>query len=92
MLHPHRTLKNVLAADATLLFSVGEASGGTTLTLRMAQQNHKPNLHINLQSVPEEKAVQLIKDWLARMKPGILNIADSREWSTLSLWYLMAIS
>lgn len=77
--YPHRTLKNVLAADATLLFSVGKASGGTALTLRMAQQNHKPHLHINLKSVPEEKAIRLVWGWLARVNPSVLNIAGSRE-------------
>ena len=83
-------LKNVLAADATLLFSVRIISGEPALTLRMAQQNHKPCLHIDLKSVPEEKAISLIQAWLGRVKPGTLNIAGSREWSTLSLWHLMS--
>jgi hypothetical protein len=77
--YPHRTLKNVLAADATLLFSVGKISGGTASTLRMAQQNHKPYLHTDIGSVPEEKVIREIQSWLARVKPTVLNIAGSRE-------------
>ena len=71
-----------------LLFAVGKISGGTALTLRMAQQNHKSYLHIDLKSVPEENAVLLIQEWLGREKPGILNIAGSREWSPPYLWPL----
>lgn len=77
--YPKRTLKNVLDSDATLLFTVGKISGGTALTLRMAKENGKPYLHINLESQPEDKAVQVISSWLSKVKPEILNIAGSRE-------------
>ena len=62
------------------------------MTLRMAQQNHKAYLHIDLESVPEDTASRLIQAWLNQVKPEILNIAGSREWSTLSLWHLMTTS
>jgi hypothetical protein len=45
----------------------------------MAQQNRKPYLHIDLESVPADKAIRLIQSWLGRIKSGILNIAGSRE-------------
>ena len=62
--YPSRTLKNVIDSDATLLFTIGKISGGTALTMRMAKRNKKPYLHINLKSVPEDKAVRLIREWL----------------------------
>jgi hypothetical protein len=77
--YPYRTRKNVAAADATLLFTRGEASGGTLLTLRMAEEATKPRLLVDLESEPADKAVWKIKRWLAEIKPGILNVAGPRE-------------
>jgi len=77
--YPKRTLKNVMDSDATLLFTIGKIGGGTALTLKMAKQNNKPYLHINLESQSEDRIIQTIKAWLDKVKPNILNIAGSRE-------------
>ncbi len=77
--YPKRTLKNVLDPDATLLFTVGKISGGTALTLRRAKEHGKPYLHINLESQSEDRAVQVVSSWLDQVKPGVLNVAGSRE-------------
>jgi hypothetical protein len=83
-------------SDATLLFTVGKISGGTALTLRRAKENGKPYLYINLESQPGDKAVQVISSWLSKVKPGVLNIAGSRESKSPGIygkvfWVLMRV-
>jgi len=77
--YPVRTRKNVLESDATLLFTIGKMSKGTGLTLKIASKAGKPYLHVNLKSVSRAKASGLIKNWLSNTRPGVLNIAGSRE-------------
>ena len=77
--YPKRTLKNVLDSGATLLFTVGNISGGTALTLRRAKEHGKPYLYINLESQPEAKAVQVISSWLSKVKPGVLEGIRGRD-------------
>jgi len=77
--YPVRTEKNVKDADATLIFTMGEIGKGTALTIRIAQKNKNPFLHINLKEKTKEEAVEYIKNWISSIQPKILNIAGSRE-------------
>ena len=46
-----RTMKNVLASDATVMVSHGELSGGSLLTRQLAKKYKKPVLHIDISEI-----------------------------------------
>jgi len=52
-----RTEKNVLVADATLIFTDGVLGGGSALTIACARKHNKPFLHIDLCAVSEDESV-----------------------------------
>ena len=70
-----RTEANVRAADATLIVSIGPLTGGSALTLRLAQQHHKPVLHVDMAEKDREQAVAAIRKWLTEQRPTVLNVA-----------------
>ena len=74
-----RTYKNVLDGDATLIFYQGRMTGGTELTRRLARSIGRPCLLLNLRKNREDEAVRIIREWLKKIRPNILNIAGSRE-------------
>jgi hypothetical protein len=73
-----RTEWNVRDADATLIFSHGEPSGGTALTARFAASYQKPVLCVDLATSDETVAARSIAVWLAEFRPAILNVAGPR--------------
>lgn len=75
----HRTSLNVIESDATILFTRGPISGGSALTLKLAQRHGKPCLHVNLAAFDPGKHVDGIRAWLQKYKPQTLNVAGSRE-------------
>lgn len=70
-----RTERNVLDADATLILCRGRPSGGTKLTLRLAQRHRKPRLVVDLHAPAPAK----VGRWLAQRRPATLNVAGPRE-------------
>lgn len=74
-----RTALNVRDSDATLVFSFGEPTGGTALTLTLAQSSGKPFLAVDLESVPPEDAAERINEWLVETGMRVLNVAGPRE-------------
>jgi hypothetical protein len=77
--YAERTERNVVEADATVVFTFGEAEGGSGLTLDLARRHGKPHLHVDLLKLPPERASDLLRDWVAGEGVGILNVAGSRE-------------
>ena len=71
-----RTEGNVRDSDATLILCRGGPTGGTELTLRMAERWEKPHLEVNLDRPPDLEAVCR---WLAEIRPAVLNVAGPRE-------------
>jgi hypothetical protein len=71
-----RTEQNVLDSDATLVLCRGEPTGGTDLTLRLAQRHEKPCLVVDLNQAPEPET---IRRWIAKHKLKALNVAGPRE-------------
>jgi hypothetical protein len=57
----------------------GTLSGGSALTIQMAQQYKKPYLHIELDLIDNLTAVKQIRKWLKKYKIKVVNIAGSRE-------------
>ncbi len=74
--YPVRTEQNVLDSDATLILCRGRPSGGTELTLRLAQQHGQPHLVIDFERVPDPVAV---RRWLVEQRVETLNVAGPRE-------------
>lgn len=74
-----RTVKNIRDADATLIFYRGTITGGTELTRRTARYSGRPYLLLDLCRTGEEEAVRIIRNWLDKIRPPILNVAGSRE-------------
>jgi hypothetical protein len=74
--YPQRTEWNVRDSDGTLVLTIGQAKGGTALTLEMARRQKKPRLVVNLQDHPDVNAV---RTWILANQIEILNIAGPRE-------------
>lgn len=71
-----RTEQNVLDSDATLILYRGRMSGGTELTLHLAEQHGRPCLVVDLDNPlqPEE-----VRRWLHSHQVEVLNVAGPRE-------------
>jgi hypothetical protein len=81
-----RTEANVVDSNATIIFTLGELSGGSLSTMEFARQYHKPVLHIDLRKHSGPEAVKLISGWLkgdgSRPAPPancVLNVAGAKE-------------
>ena len=87
-----RTEQNVIDSGATVVFTLGRATGGSLKTIEFAHTHQKPWIHIDVDKMSLEKAVKEIADWLQgrgdynhdeyiAQPPGnvVLNIAGSRE-------------
>jgi Circularly permutated YpsA SLOG family len=71
-----RTERNVRDSDATLILCRGSPTGGTELTLRLAQRWEKPYLVVD----PDRPAdLDAARRWLAQTRPAVLNVAGPRE-------------
>jgi len=81
-----RTEKNVLAADATLIFTDGILGGGSALTIEFAEKYNKPFLHIDFSAVAENEAIRGVKEWLNKISPAVLNVAGSRKSTSKGIY------
>ncbi|MEQ8789180.1 MAG: putative molybdenum carrier protein [Pirellulaceae bacterium] len=72
----HRTRRNVLDSDGTLILHRGPLSGGTDLTRQFAERHEKPLLLVDLQQNPQ---VESVRRWLIKHAVAVLNIAGPRE-------------
>jgi hypothetical protein len=74
--YPVRTEQNVLQSDATLILCRGRPTGGTELTLRLAQQHGRPHFVVDLDRTPDPAAVRC---WLEEHGIERFNIAGPRD-------------
>ncbi|MBW4699905.1 MAG: putative molybdenum carrier protein [Aphanocapsa lilacina HA4352-LM1] len=70
-----RTAWNVRDADGTLILTVGEPTGGTALTVRVACELAKPHLVVDLAGTLDFEPV---RSWLREQSIRILNVAGPR--------------
>lgn len=70
-----RTARNVLDADATVVFQV-RPSPGSDLTLRLALKSGRP---VRVYNPWDPKAEAALRDFLETVHPRILNVAGHRE-------------
>lgn len=80
--YPARTRKNVSDADATLVFTVGDLTRGSQLTVNTARSMRRPYLHIDLTDGDEQSVYKIVR-WI-EISNGLepidsLNVAGSRE-------------
>lgn len=73
-----RTEKNIKEADATLILTWEEPTGGTALTVELAHKHKKSCLVLDLKEKKEER-VTIIKAWIKENDIQILNVAGPRE-------------
>jgi hypothetical protein len=71
-----RTERNVVESDATVVLTRGAPTGGSALTLRLARKHGRPSLHVDLAG---PAPLGPLREWLASVRPGTLNVAGSRE-------------
>jgi hypothetical protein len=71
-----RTRLNVLESDGTLIINIGPLKSGTALTAKIARENNKPLMIIQLDQDYQRGAVI---DWLDENQIQTLNIAGPRE-------------
>ena len=71
-----RTERNVMEADGTLILTEGPLTGGTALTLTLAQKNGEPHLVIDLS---KDQDIAEIMSWVTSNEIEILNVAGPRE-------------
>ena len=76
-----RTRKNIVEADATLIISRGQLTGGSALTAAIASELEKPCLHIDLSVYDRPDAVTMVKRWLRDYDTDVLNVAGPRASS-----------
>ncbi len=86
----HRTRANVLAADATLIFSYGAPIGGTAYTAACAEESGKPYLLINLGELTTEEILMRIRRWLEPLPGGTINVAGARHSEDPNLYTQVA--
>ncbi len=79
--YPQRTRKNVEEADGTLIVSHGPLTGGSALTAKLARQQGKSCLHIDLDHLPVAEHVKEIQNWLNTNDILTLNVAGPRASS-----------
>ena len=71
-----RTEQNVLDSDATLILYRGRLSGGTELTLHLAERHRRPHMVVDLdRPCPAEE----VRQWLHSQQAEVLNVAGPRE-------------
>jgi hypothetical protein len=74
--YAQRTAWNVRDSDGTLILTRGAPTGGTALTLRIAQSLGRPVLIVDLGL---SRAVTPVVRWTEKHSIGILNVAGPRE-------------
>lgn len=77
--YDRRTEMNVRGSDATVIFTFGPPTGGSAYTREFALSIGKPVLALDLTQSSPEEAVTILRSWLTKVQPSILNVAGSRS-------------
>lgn len=83
-----RTERNVIDADATLILSHGQLTGGSALTEKIALRLNKPCLHINFNEDGLDQAVRKVTVWAEHRAIQTLNVAGPRASSDPRIYAL----
>jgi len=88
--YPKRTEQNVIDSDGTLIFSHGELTGGSKLTLELAEKHSRPFLHVNLNQTASFDAARNISSWIQKNGIETLNVAGPRASSDSNIYKTVA--
>lgn len=82
-----RTIRNVVAACATLVVPYGPPGKGISLTIRECLRFERPHLVIALREDRQRlhEVIQRVAFWLGKVRPRVLNVAGSKESKPVSL-------
>jgi len=73
-----RTEKNVLDSDGTLIVSHGRLNGGSALTKKLAEKHKHPYIHLDMNKLSVNDAVDALRAWIENNEIQILNVAGPR--------------
>ena len=76
-----RTRQNVLDSDGTVLFTPGEPTGGSALTVRIARACGKPLFQVDSRDLDRHvrELTERFRAWVAEHAIRCLNVAGARE-------------
>jgi hypothetical protein len=79
--YAERTRRNVHDSNGTLVLCRGEPTGGTALTVACARDLRRPLRIVDLaeRDLAGEADPESVRDWLARHRIAVLNVAGPRE-------------
>ncbi len=87
--YPARTEANVIDSDGTLIFSYGEPTGGTKLTVKLARKHSKPFFIFDLDQDAMNQDPDVIWEWGLDNDIYVLNVAGPRESKNLGTQILV---
>jgi len=87
-----RTEQNVRDSDATLIITKGPPDRGTSETVRVADELHKPYLLVDLAQSSLPGAIVAVRSFLQKHEIKVLNIAGPRESQVQGGIYQEALS
>ena len=73
-----RTEKNVVDSDGTIVFTSGNPTGGSKITIKYAEKHKRPWFHMDIDTATAEQAAEKILVWIEKEHIKNLNIAGSR--------------
>jgi hypothetical protein len=74
-----RTEANVVDSDGTLIFTYGEPTGGTKLTVELAREDGKPLYIFDFEDEALNQDPEVIWEWGLDNNVYVLNVAGPRE-------------
>lgn len=83
-----RTEKNVIDSDGTLILYSEKLTGGSALTLRLAQRHQRPVLRVDLADTYDgdgSPPIDKVKIWLESNGVRVLNVAGPRASTDVQL-------
>ena len=87
-----RTEQNVRESDGTLVITKGPPDRGTSETVRVADELHKPYLLVDLAQSSLPGAIVAVRSFLQKHEIKVLNIAGPRESQVQGGIYQEALS
>jgi hypothetical protein len=74
-----RTEANVVDSDGTLIFTYGQPTGGTKLTVELAKKHEKPHYVFDFEDETRNHGPEIIQQWGLDNNVYVLNVAGPKE-------------
>ena len=73
--YPPRTRQNIIDSDGTVIFTHGKLTGGSALTRKLAIEQKRPWLHLDMNDHTVDGAVENLLSWMESEDVEVLNVA-----------------